>query len=157
MQTLCSDQGEQREPYSGDDRDGPSGLEWPRKGQDHDLSHPPGPLCRSEPFILKSHSLSLPDQNSSGKDSDVTVMFGWLSKYKRQPTGLGHHHPYKYVRTYIYQTMCIYLMPFSTSSTHFITWHSNLLLAVTLGQAKFIISTCCVLLKHNTSLVHIRD
>lgn len=35
------------------------------------------------------HLLSLPDQNSSGKDSDVIVTFGWLSKHRGQPTGLG--------------------------------------------------------------------
>lgn len=35
------------------------------------------------------HVLSLPDQNPSDKDSDVIVTFGWLFKYRGQPTGLG--------------------------------------------------------------------
>lgn len=96
------------------------------------------------------HSLSLPDRNSSGKDSDVTVIFGWLSKHKWQPTGLGHHNPYKYVRPYINQTTCTYLMRFSTSST-------NLTLCLTLIISHHIISIHCVLLKHNNSLVHIRN
>lgn len=56
MQTLWSDQGERREPDSGDDGDGTCWLEWPQKGQDHDLSHPSWPLCRSEPFIVKMFS-----------------------------------------------------------------------------------------------------
>lgn len=71
---LWSDQGERREPDSGDDRDGTSGMEWPRKGQDHDLSHPSWPLCRSEPLILKTFS---PDQVCSLN----VIILDWMSKW----------------------------------------------------------------------------
>lgn len=49
---LWSDPCEQCESHSGDDWDGSSGLEWPWKSQDHDVSHPSGPLRRSDSICI---------------------------------------------------------------------------------------------------------
>lgn len=45
---LWLDKSEQCESHSGDDRDGPFSLEWPRESPRRHIPHPPRPLCRSE-------------------------------------------------------------------------------------------------------------